>query len=144
MPVLRLLRLAFCFLGLLLLLLPPAAAAAEETAPVPLLRLGIVELRTQGGLEPEELRPLLQALLPAVLDCVTLNARSGEVQEGQLLLRFNLNPQGRVAWFKLFHPSRRLESCLSRLWQQQSWPPAWKTTRVYLVLGLKPDHLLNP
>lgn len=122
----------------------PPGLAAEEAAPAPLLRLGILELRTQGGLTPEELRPLLQTLLPAVLECVTAGPGAAEVQEGRLAVRFNLNPQGRITWFKVFPTAKRLESCLGRLWQQQVWPPARKTTKVYLVLGLKPDHLLSP
>lgn len=121
----------------------PLTVAAEDESP--LLRLGIKELRTQGGLPAPALEPLIQQLLPQLLGCVSRGLPPTPLLPEQITLRFNISPQGRINWLKFLDGGPRpYEACLKEILLGQAWPPAPQTTKALLILGLKTDHLLSP
>lgn len=127
-----------------LLAVTAAGAQTGREADLPLVRLGILELQVQGGRPAAEFRPVVESLLPAILDCLASGRRQDSPLPERLALRFNVDAGGRLIWFKLLSPGRTdLEAPLKKVLQQPRWPAAPQPAKVYLVLGLKTDHLLS-
>lgn len=118
----------------------------EEAKPGPILRIAITDVTVQGEQSPDAVRQALQAVLPAIVDCVqTEYERAGKVPF-RIMLRFNLGSNGKVVWSKVVDPPlKSLDACVSKVLPQLTLPPAGKTlSRVTVMLEAKLDHLLAP
>jgi hypothetical protein len=67
-------------------------------------------------------------------------------QTNKIMLRFNLNSNGKVVWSKVVDPPlKSLEVCISKALLQMQSPPAGNTlSRVTILLEARIDHLLAP
>ena len=137
------------FFGIFSAVLPVSAQVqqpVEEDKPETLIRVFVTDLDVQGVQTPEAVREAFNTVLPQVVSCIEAEYERARKLPNKIMLRFNLNSNGKVVWSKVIDPPlKSLEVCISKALLQMQLPPAGNTlSRVTLLLEARIDHLLAP
>jgi hypothetical protein len=131
------------------LVLPVSAQVqqpGEEAKPEPLIRVMVTDLTVQGERTPETVKQAFNAVLPQLVGCIEAEYERVRRIPNKLMLRFNLNSNGKVAWVKLIDPPlKSLDACIAKVLPNLQLPPEGSTlTRVTVMLETRTDHLIGP
>jgi hypothetical protein len=137
------------FFGIFFAVLPVSAQVQQpvgEDQPETLIRVFVTDLNVQGVQTPEAVREAFNTVLPQVVSCIEAEYVRTRKLPNKIMLRFNLNSNGKAVWSKVIDPPlKSLEVCISKVLLQMQSPPAGTTlSRVTLLLEARIDHLLAP